>query len=309
VIGFEMVAGQLPFGEGTVATILVRHATTAAPSLLDLRPACPSHLATVIARCLEKSPVARWGSMIDVRRALVHPSRDRDAGDHGLEIASTGAVPKSVVRAAGYLLVAAGGLVVDAVGLLPWPVSPLVLAAVVLALIIEVGTWRVHGGDWHHPFRVGKRRSTPPSAPTPAATARFGAWATVVARALADRVAIRGVVARLPRAERREIADLLPVLDHLTAEAADAAEQLAVLDRSGSDALADADDRRRELSARLDRAAAAVAGLRKAVRSADADGVARIQGDMRRFTGAGLGHAPPLGDRHGDQQEAGAGSQ
>ena len=145
-----------------------------------------------------------------------------------------------------------------------------------------------------------------PSAPTPAATARFAAWAPVVSRVLADRVVVRGMVARLPAAERRRIQELLPLLDRLTAEAVAAAEQLADLEQwSGHGA--DRDElarRRREHSTRLDDSVRAVAQLRRAVRGADAEGIGRIRDDVGRLTGGLLRpDAAPAHDQHGEAEE------
>jgi hypothetical protein len=285
VVGYEMIAGQLPFGEGTVATVLLRHAREAAPSLLDLRPACPSTLATAIARCLEKLPAARWGTMDELREVLLARGRDAPA-DH------VAAAPSSVdrgllARAAAYVLAIAAAATLDLTGAAPWLVSPVALGGVALAVALEAGRLRSLGVDWR--AAIVRRPSTPGrvSVPTPAATARFAAWAPVVSRVLADRVVVRGMVARLPAAERRGIRELLPLLDRLAAEAVDAAEQLADLEQwsgHGADREAVA-RRRREQSARLDQAVRAVAGLRRAVRGADAEGIGRIRDDVGRLTG------------------------
>jgi serine/threonine-protein kinase len=305
VVGYEMIAGQLPFGEGTVATVLLRHAREAAPSLLDLRPACPASISTVIARCLEKIPTARWGSMAELREALL--TARRDSGPESSQAASPSVDRGLVARGAAYALSIAAGVTLDVTRTLPWLLSPMVAGAVALAVALEVGRLRTLGRDWRVAF--GRAPSTPPrpSSPTPAATARFSAWAPVVSRVLADRVVVRGMVARLPAAERRGIQDLLPLLDRLTAEAVAAAEQLADLDQwSGHGA--DREDlarRRREESARLDDAVRAVARLRRAVRGADAEGIGRIRDDVGRLTGGLLRpDAATAHDQHGEAKEA-----
>jgi hypothetical protein len=132
-----------------------------------------------------------------------------------------------------------------------------------------------------------------------------------VGRVLADRVAVRGMVARLPASERKGIQDLLPILDGLVAEAVDAAEQLATLDREFATGKSREDRvvRRRELSARIDRSAGAVSNLRRAVRSADAEGVARLRDDVNRLTGGALVHPAPRGHQRRDGQEDGHGGE
>jgi len=130
----------------------------------------------------------------------------------------------------------------------------------------------------------------------------------VIGRVLADRVAVRGMVARLPAAERRRIQDLLPLLDQMVAEAVSAAEQLADLEQwSGHGA-----DRatlltlRRDHSARLDAAARAVSALRRAVRGADAEGIGQVRDDVARLTGSLLRRdAPATRDKHREPEKPG----
>jgi len=307
VVGFEMVSGQLPFGEGTVATVLLRHATEAAPSLLDLRPACPSPLATAIARCLEKVPAARWGSMAELREALVHRGQVPPASER-----QTGAGPRrdhgTVLRLAGYVGAVVVAVVADLTWRSSWLLTPFALAGLALGVALETGRLASLGIAWRDALR-GRHPSsrTRGSVPTPVATARFGAWAPVVGRVLADRVAVRGMVARLPAAERRRIHDLLPLLDQMVAESVSAAEQLADLEQwSGHGADREAVlTQRRAHSARLDDAARAVAALRRAVRGADADGIGRVREDVTRLTGSFLRRSPAaVGDQHGEAEEA-----
>ena len=311
VLGFEMVAGQLPFGTGTVAAVLLRHATEAPPSLLDVRPACPSHLAAVVSRCLAKEPAARWPTMAALREALVQSPATAAVGPTEAE-SGAGLNWAFAARGAGYLLLGTASLLVDLSGWLDWTTTPLVAGMLVLAVALELGTLRARGVGWRDALHRRGVRSTPhASLPTPAATARFGGWATVVGRVLADRVAVRGMVARLPASERKGIQDLLPILDGLVAEAVDAAEQLATLDREFATGKSREDRvvRRRELSARIDRSAGAVSNLRRAVRSADAEGVARLRDDVNRLTGGALVHPAPRGHQRRDGQEDGHGGE
>jgi hypothetical protein len=218
VLGFEMVAGQLPFGSGTVAAVLLRHATEAPPSLLDVRPACPSQLAAVVSRCLAKEPAARWPTMAALREALVQ-SPAAAAVEVTQAESGAGLNWPFAARGVGYVLLGTASMLVDHSGRLDWTTAPLV-AGIVLAVALELGTLRARGVGWRDALHRRGVRSTPhTSLPTPAATARFGGWATVVGRVLADRVAVRGMVARLPASERKGIQDLLPTLDGLVAEA------------------------------------------------------------------------------------------
>lgn len=305
VVGFEMVAGHLPFGSGTVATVLLRHATEAPPSLLDIRPACPTHLASIVSRCLAKEPPARWPSMAALREALEH-ARPEPAVQTGAVDTEGGIDWALAARTAAYGVFGVGAVVVDLGGWISWNVTPLAAGGVLLALALEMGRLRVRGVRWRNAFSgSGPGHGARASVPTPAATVRFGAWASVVGRALADRIAVRGMVARLPAAERRGIQDLLPAVDRLAAEVVAAAERLASLDRDGGSGV-DREERaarRRELSGQLDRAARAMEALRRAVRGADAEGVERLRADVGRLTGGALMHAAPHGDQRRDGQE------
>jgi hypothetical protein len=242
--------------------------------------------------------------MAELREAL---TARRDAAAETVALAAPSADRGLMARGLLYLLGLIAAVVVDLGADLPWLVSPAVLGGVALAVALEIGRLRTLGTDWR--VVLGRAPPTPPrpSAPTPAATARFAAWAPVVSRVLADRVVVRGMVARLPAAERRGIQDLLPLLDRLTAEAVAAAEQLADLEQwSGHGA--DREEvarRRREHSTHLDDAVRAVARLRRAVRGADAEGIGRIRDDVGRMTGSLLrAHAAPAHDQQREAEEA-----
>ena len=70
VVGFQMLAGELPFQAPTVPGILIKQITEVAPYLGDRVPDCPDDLAGCVARCLEKEPESRWPTADALRRAL-----------------------------------------------------------------------------------------------------------------------------------------------------------------------------------------------------------------------------------------------
>src|SRR5690242_11244338 len=70
VVGFEMLAGELPFLAPTVPGILLKQITEGAPPLSRKRPDCPEDLAACVMRSLEKEPEARWPTADALRRAL-----------------------------------------------------------------------------------------------------------------------------------------------------------------------------------------------------------------------------------------------
>jgi serine/threonine-protein kinase len=70
VVTYQMLTGALPFNAPTVAGILMKQITEAAPDLRTKRPDTPEDLALAVARCLEKDPESRWPSADALRRAL-----------------------------------------------------------------------------------------------------------------------------------------------------------------------------------------------------------------------------------------------
>ena len=70
VVGYQMLAGELPFSAPTVPGILLKQITEQAPSLLDRTPTCPEDLASCVMRSLEKEPESRWPTADALRRAL-----------------------------------------------------------------------------------------------------------------------------------------------------------------------------------------------------------------------------------------------
>ena len=78
VVTYQMLTGSLPFNAPTVAGILMKQITEAAPDLRTKRGDVPEDLAVAVGRCLEKDPESRWGTADALRRAL--ESRSATAG-------------------------------------------------------------------------------------------------------------------------------------------------------------------------------------------------------------------------------------
>src|SRR5881296_631097 len=70
VVGYQMLAGELPFSAPTVPGLLLKQITEPAPNLQDKSPTCPDDLAACVMRSLEKEPEARWPTADALRRAL-----------------------------------------------------------------------------------------------------------------------------------------------------------------------------------------------------------------------------------------------
>ncbi len=70
VVTYQMLTGDLPFNAPTVAGILMKQITEAAPLLHITRPDIPEDLSLAVARCLEKDPENRWATADALRRGL-----------------------------------------------------------------------------------------------------------------------------------------------------------------------------------------------------------------------------------------------
>src|SRR6184192_48699 len=71
VVGYQTLAGELPFQAPTVPGILMKQITERAPLVTDKRPDVPEDLAACVMRSLEKEPDDRWPTADALRRAIV----------------------------------------------------------------------------------------------------------------------------------------------------------------------------------------------------------------------------------------------
>jgi tRNA A-37 threonylcarbamoyl transferase component Bud32 len=78
-VGFQMLAGRLPFDDETLPAILHLHINEAAPPLASLRPDVPPHVAAAIARAMSKSPTNRFDSMEAFATAIAGAPATRPA--------------------------------------------------------------------------------------------------------------------------------------------------------------------------------------------------------------------------------------
>jgi serine/threonine-protein kinase len=70
IVGFEMLAGEVPFTGKNVTEVLYQHMTDAPPDLQKVRPDAPEDLIAIINKCLEKAPTKRWDNMREAMRAV-----------------------------------------------------------------------------------------------------------------------------------------------------------------------------------------------------------------------------------------------
>lgn len=70
VVGFEMLAGKVPFDDITPHAIIQRHISNLPPDLGSLRPDAPRHVVAAISRALSKAPSNRFPTMEEFAAAL-----------------------------------------------------------------------------------------------------------------------------------------------------------------------------------------------------------------------------------------------
>ncbi|HEY6808771.1 MAG TPA: serine/threonine-protein kinase [Gemmatimonadales bacterium] len=228
VVAYQMLAGDVPFSGTTVASVLVKHISEDAPSVMRARPDCPSDLAAAVARLLEKDPLRRWGSADDLGRALAEdtgPAAPRRSS--GTQLAAD---PLRRFRwtlglsAAGLAVAAAVDLAADRV-----LVAPLVAVAGVMVVAAAYGRLWTAGFGWADVF--GRRGARAGGALTPLDSLEYGPHRDAIRTARNDRSAVVALVQRWPKAERPRVAAVTPALDQLVARAGDTARQLYALER------------------------------------------------------------------------------
>jgi serine/threonine-protein kinase len=70
IVGFEMLAGRVPFDDITPHAIIQRHINAAPPDLASLRPDAPGNVVAAIVRALSKAPANRFATMEEFAAAL-----------------------------------------------------------------------------------------------------------------------------------------------------------------------------------------------------------------------------------------------
>ena len=71
IVLYEVLVGAPPFTGDTMPEIVAKILQSPLPSLRALRPDVPAEFEQVIARCTAKDPIARFGDVADLARALV----------------------------------------------------------------------------------------------------------------------------------------------------------------------------------------------------------------------------------------------
>ena len=83
VVLYELLTGELPYSGDNFLTVAMKHVNEPTPSVFDRRPDTPLRLASLIERCMAKSPADRPASMDDVVGELEACRAELDGKDGG----------------------------------------------------------------------------------------------------------------------------------------------------------------------------------------------------------------------------------
>jgi hypothetical protein len=231
VVGYQMLAGELPFEAPTVAALLMKQLVADAPSVLRKRPDCPPDLAAAVMRCLAKPPDQRWASADDLLRALATPPAT-------IEVRRSGSGPRPALPSplGRFRVIAAlGAAAVFALGILDAVrghvlFAPLGLLVVGFIIAASYGRLWTAGYNWRDVFAAFSRTKGDRS-PVPLDSAEFGPHLGAIQQARADRAAMRVQLERVPRSGRSPFDAAVRAADALVAQAAAVARHLLALDR------------------------------------------------------------------------------
>jgi serine/threonine-protein kinase len=101
IVGYEMLAGQLPFTAPSAQAMLAAHLTTPPPPVTKTRPDVPAAVSTAISKALAKLPAERYTTAEEFRDALGAPAAP----------ASNANRKRIIIAAAAVALLAIGALI------------------------------------------------------------------------------------------------------------------------------------------------------------------------------------------------------
>ena len=80
VMLFEMATGRRPFAGNTSISLITSILRDTPPSLSDIKPELPIEFARIVRRCLQKDPLRRYQTALDLRNALEELQQESDSG-------------------------------------------------------------------------------------------------------------------------------------------------------------------------------------------------------------------------------------
>jgi serine/threonine-protein kinase len=103
VVGYEMLAGRVPFHSGSVLEVMKAHFSEPPPPIEGLRPDCPRALARAVMRMLAKDPEQRFPTLNDVVHQVGSAPLDKDdpVRTQMVELAKSGERGRAAAATAG----------------------------------------------------------------------------------------------------------------------------------------------------------------------------------------------------------------
>jgi len=163
VMGYQMLAGRLPFEGESFQDVIVQHVTREPAPLAALVPEAPADLVDAVMRCLAKEPGKRWAD--GGALALGLGDREADWADELLSVSSPLSIRGTGLFVAALEVGAAGFAFVNYLWRFtepdaPWWAMPLVLATLPAAVVAAVAAFERWRGDrWKD---IVARIMTPP---------------------------------------------------------------------------------------------------------------------------------------------------
>lgn len=268
VVGYRMLAGELPFRASSSASMMLKHMSEQPPPLAGQRPDAPAALAAAVERALAKRPEDRWQDAGAMRDAI-------ETGATGSFTGTPAHVPAPIPQPAGNpqpvprerkrkrkredsletfaarpidqririarrdaFMGSAGILAFVGFNLLTWPnfwwtVFPVFfMSASAMGKIASLWGDGVPLRQIFRTNRPGNDPALPASDVTPLAPSDVlaGPHGPAVRRAAEDRAHIQMIVKNLAKADRELVPDVLPTVDALTERIASLAQMLHRLD-------------------------------------------------------------------------------
>jgi predicted Ser/Thr protein kinase len=252
VVGYQLLAGRLPFEAENPLVVLFQHASETPTSLSSLRPDAPRELVAAVERCLRKRPGDRWASAEDFRQALITLTPERGDVRDAMSERERRPVPVVTMAAGvGAAAAIAGDYMLDAGGIL----AICGIATAAFFAVVAFAQERLRKGD-----QGDDDRRVPAQ------------------RLRADRAAVLSMLSRVPRAEREALAPVRRAMEDLVARAAESELTLASAPTSDEDS----NIQRAVHEQNIARFRTAGSGLRRAVRQAWSDGYARAAPEVER---------------------------
>jgi hypothetical protein len=225
VVAFQMLTGRLPFSAPTVIGMIAKQAAEDAPKVLSLRPNCPRVFAEAVDCCLAKEPAERFESAAELRSALGMSGKGPAESEPKTEpVPEVGPVKRFRRTLIGLAIANIVLFPVDMLMNRALDFSPVI--AIMSALVVASGYARMwlSGWSWQDVLGRGTLGATSSRGRLDVSNAaRVSSDSaeltdTLLAAARSERANVVRLLAGVPHAEERFVADVVPAVDEILAK-------------------------------------------------------------------------------------------